>query len=57
MPGFLFAERWSDKMLLTTIWLDVITGTEVFSALFFSSLLIFIIGMVSWKGDDNYCYG
>ena len=57
MPGFLFAERWSDKMLLTAIWLDVITGTEVFSALFFSSLLIFIIGMVSWKGDDNYCYG
>lgn len=57
-PGFLFTERWIDKFLLTSTWLDGISRSDCFSSLFYSTFLIFAILLTFWNetvfDDDAY---
>ena len=58
MPGFLFAERYIDKFMLTSTWLDGITRLDCFTAFFYSCLLMFVVGLSFWNetmfDDSDY---
>ena len=58
MAGFLFVERWADKFILTSTWLDGIFRADCFTALFYSIFLLLAVLLVSWNAvisdDDTY---
>jgi len=49
MSGMLFVERWVDKFILASTWLDGIRGIDVYSMLFYFVFLYCSVVLVSWN--------
>ena len=58
-PGFLFAERYIDKLILTSTWLDGIHGAGCFTGAFYELFLFMVIVLVTWntiEDEDEQLY-
>ena len=44
VPGMFFVERWIDKFILASTWMEGVTGNDIYTHCFF--LVYFITAMV-----------
>ena len=49
MPGMFFVERWIDKFVLLSTWMDGIHNADCFTNVFYSFYLILSLSLMLWN--------